>query len=249
MDSKYISCIIIGHGSYITEFKNNVIDTINIEIPIEIMLGTFATPTETCAYPEDLLIQLKDRLVQYSNDPNITDENINNTFQQLINQAQIDSSKFRYSDLDWAGEFSKKPFFTENWISGYNYVEKEYKKCPETEIQCATYILKNNVGINIGTSFTYNSITLTDMINYFIENFGINKIYIFDATCSIVKHPNGIDRVTDFRTLNRIRRNIIKFFSGGNKENKLKKHITKKYKKIKKYKKTKKQKNIKNKKT
>lgn len=238
MTERYVSCMILSHGEFLSVNGNGVVELIDITTPIDFMIGSFAVPTESCHYPPDYFRKMKDKMIDFSRNPNITDDNIGYTFQHMIGQSQEDSFSMRYRENDWAGYFHSKPFLSENWIYGNKYFEKNYTDCPEfkNEHTCGIYVLKNNVGIEIGQHIDYPSsgnFTFSELVNFFVHNFNINKLYIFDGSCGVVADPNDeYNYVKDPRTLNRLRRQISSLFAfrGGKKKKRRNQNKTKKRK-------------------
>jgi hypothetical protein len=222
---KYLTCVIIGHGGFLTKYdETNNPDLIEIITPVNFEMITFAAPTESCSYPPELLINLKDTLLTYLNDENITDNNINNVFQQAVNQSQIDVSRFRYGYKEWGGYFSETRYkFTENVISGNKYVEKIFKDCPEADITCGIYILKNNVNIPTGTRIHIDNFTFTDMCTLFKTKYNIDEMFLLDCTCSVIYNPENTEYIKDPRKKRNIMNHFLKAVKiNGGKKNKLK---------------------------
>jgi hypothetical protein len=215
-EEKYLALMIIGHGAYLTEYDNNVIDVIEMTTPIHILLGTFAAPTESCYFEADDLIELKDKLVEYSEEANNQGyKNMDNVFQHIVYQAQVDNKGKTYGDPNL--QLSNKPNLTENWINGNTYFDKIYSDCPEFhDISCGLYVINNNIAIPSGTYIKFNNrITLSDILNHYYEKYGIHKIYILDCSCSVVYNPERTRYIEDSRILRKIMRNVSKKFSGG----------------------------------
>ena len=222
MTTRYVSCMIIAHGKIITEYTNqHIIDSVQVNTAVPFTIATFAGPAETCTYPPDELIKLKDTLLKYGEQ--VPDERIDQIFPQLVNQSQVDSLGVNYGDPTWANYFSNRPMFTENWIRGNNYIEKKYTKCPDMQIECGIYILKNNVGITPGSLLDLHTpMYFSEIVHLFAERFKADHVYIVDCACSVVVDPDGNNTV-DSTTIRKISRNIVKLFSnggkGGNKTN------------------------------
>jgi len=109
-NNNYISFLIIGHGGFLTQFdeETNNTELINCQFStnINLNIGTFATPSESCVFPVDEMFNFRDKVIEYSNDISLTDENYGATFQHLIQQAELDSKGIRYISDEWSGFFS-----------------------------------------------------------------------------------------------------------------------------------------------
>jgi hypothetical protein len=227
MNEKYITCIVIAHGGLLTKHTiQNTYDTIEFETPINMNICAFAAPTETCRYPPDLLIDIKNYLL--SNTTKLYNENrlndINNVsayFNQLVNQSQEDILGVRYHDKEWAGHFSKNMHKTERWITGHKYVNKKFDyDNTGLNIDLGIYILANNVGIPFGSDYNYE--TLLELIRD-IENLNVTNLFMWDMSCSVVYEPDEKFYIQDKRTLNLIGRQVLKYVDttiGGNKKQK-----------------------------
>jgi hypothetical protein len=215
-----------------------------INLPMNISLCTFAVPTESCAYPDDKLIALKDELLERFEDS----ENMNDDiFKNILHVAQrTQKIGFTYSSDEWAPFFSKRHEYSEKWIRGRRCIDKKLVDCPDATIECGIYILQNNVGLENGTMISYDDgILFSKLFDYFANNHDVNKMYLLDTTCSVVYNPEMNGYINDERVKNNIFKHALTFMSGGKKYNfkkkiknksrkyTFKKNKSRKYKKIK----------------
>lgn len=201
-----------------------------IDLPINISLCTFAVPAESCAYPEDKLIALKDEMIYRLE---LHSENINNDiFKNIVHTSQRSHPiGFTYSSNEWAPYFTKRHEYSERWINGNKCINKKFTDCHELPIDCGVYILQNNVGIENGTILNYgnNGILFSELFDYFIDEYNVNKMYILDTTCSDVYNPEMNEYINDKYIINNIFKHGISLISGGKKNKKytLKKKVRK----------------------
>jgi hypothetical protein len=186
-----------------------------INLPMNISLCTFSAPTETCAYPEEELIALKDKLISrlenYANDMN------DKIFENILYVSQRSHPiGFTYSSDEWAPHFSKKPEYTERWIYGNQCIDKKFTDCHESEIDCDIYILQNNVGIENGSIIHYgDGILFSELFDYYADEYNVNKMYILDTTCSVVYNPEMNRHITNESIINNIFKYALQFIRGG----------------------------------
>lgn len=250
MEENFIVIMFVGHGGIMTEINGNsdmsnrssctkikwkrkedhrmmqsreeIIMPKFIDSSANISLCSFAVPTETCNYPDDEMMILKNELLngleQYYE--NMTDD----IFKDILHSAQLTSPiGFRYGSDDWAPHFTKRPSYAERWIHGNTYVDKMYSDDPESSIDCGIYILQNNIGLENGSLIRYkdNGTTLGEIIGDFELGFDVNKFYILDTTCSVVYNPELSDTIKDQDILDNIFECVVSMMRGGkNKKNK-----------------------------
>jgi hypothetical protein len=256
---KYISAVIIGHGGLVTQLNENSntheLVRCDFSKSIKLNICTFAAPSEECSYAPETLLYLKDTLIEKSQEYDFSKE----SFKILVVDSQLKASGFQYSSPEWSRFFSKKPRFTENWISGNSCFEKEYlnvEEDPLLEGKCGFYILKNNIGLPVGEFMEFDDgfNTLCSFISLFIDQFNVTNINILDCACSVL--INREEKKLSERGIRRMTRDVVKEIEhekvkkiktdkkyGGKKIN-----ITKKMKKTKKRGKTKNKKRRKTKK-
>jgi hypothetical protein len=191
---------------------------------------TFAVPTESCSYPEDTLINLKNELIyRLRQETQMNDE----IFKNILYVGQRRGREpFTYSSDVWAPYFTKRPQYTERWIYGKKYINKLYTDAPESPIDCGVYVLQNNVGIQNGVylSYSQDGTELKELIEYFEEEYDVNKIYMLDTTCSNVYNPEMNNFITDTNIIDNVFKYGVSLMSAG-KRHKRKKHKTNKNKK------------------
>lgn len=193
---------------------------------------TFAVPTEACSYPEDTLIDLKNELIYRLRPQTELNDEI---FKNILYVGQRRGiHPFTYNSDVWAPYFTKRPQYTERWIYGKKYINKLYTDDAEVPITCGVYVLQNNVGIQNGIDLSYSKdgTELKEFIEYFEQEYDVNKIYMLDATCSNVYNPEINDFITDPNVIDNVFKYGVSLMSAG-KRHKRKKHRTNKNKKIK----------------
>lgn len=218
---RYIACMFIGHGQFMTQYnQHGVEELVPIHAsPLEVSICTFAPPGEGCFYPPDMLINLKNKLVNYSS----SIEKFDRSFTDVIKSAQRETLGTTYSSPDWSPYFNKRPEFSEKCIKSNSYFEKEFSS--DEKLGCGIYIIKNNVMLpnNMYIPFDdpqYQIQTLSGIINFF-KDFYINNLFILDATCSIFVNPEHDARIDDERTIRRLRQDLVAIPRlGGRKKNK-----------------------------
>jgi hypothetical protein len=241
MDSseKYISAVIIGHGGFVTQLNenSNTHELVKCDFPKNIKLNicTFAAPSEECAYDPKTLLYLKDTLIEKSQEYDFSKE----SFRKLVVDSQLKAAGFVYSSPEWASYFSKKPKFTENWISGNSCFDKKYSSVEDDPLlkgKCGFYILQNNIKLPVGEFMEFDDgfNTLCSFISLFIHQFNVTNINILDCTCSVL--INREENVLSERGKRQMTRDVVKNFKYGGKIKKIKK--TKKIIKTKKRSKT-----------
>ena len=239
----YVVCMFIGHGTFLTnKNKEGIAELIPITSPLELSICTFAPPAETCFYPPEALLSLKNTLIGYSK--KIMDEDVDRSFQQLLLSAQQESGiNMSYSAPIWSGFFNKRPEFSELCIKSNKYFEKQFSSAEI--ILAGAYIIKSNIR-SIPTILPFsdqNFQTLSSIITFF-NNHNVKKIFILDATCSVFLGENGY--IEDEKTIRRLRHDLLKLPQFGGKKihskkklkKKKKRHFTKRKKYLKKNKKS-----------
>lgn len=211
---KYVFCMFIGHGYFVTRMNNQQLELVPISTsPLTLRICTFAPPGEGCHYPPDKLIELKDSLIQYSKKlPK--DDNFDKYIEQVISMAQSESAvTVTYRDPEWAGYFHKRPYFSEQCKKTNEYFEKIFSSDPE--IKTGIYIIKNNIGLPNGSIFSFDDFNnLTTIIQLF-TGLDVNGLYVLDATCSVFLNSTktgylDISKDKDARTIRRISQDLLK---------------------------------------
>lgn len=195
-----------------------------------ISLCTFAVPTESCFYEDNTLIALKyDLLDRVGNLSEINDDIFKNVL--YVGQRR-GKEPYTYSSKDWAPYFTKRPQYTERWVHGKKHINKIYKDAPESPVNCGIFMLQNNVGIKNGSLITHpeDGMTLKEIVEYFEEDYGVNKLYILDVTCSVVYNPEMDDYIRDPNILDNIFKHGVSLMTAGKIKNKSKRNKFKKNK-------------------
>lgn len=270
-EERYMACIIIAHGAFLTvnnksynPFKNYrhrnnpftgrkfkfeeeeeekrtrpremAIMPNLVDFPINVSLCNFAVPTESCEYPPMKLIALKDEMMRRFNQYEITnDQNMNDELFKNISYVSQRSSTalgVTYNDYPHLSTITKRPEYAERWIYGSRHINKIFTNCDELGIKCGIYVVQNNIGIKNGKMKSFgNGMLFDELINYFVEKYGVNKMYILDISCSEVYNPEMTEKITDREILYNIFNHARRMMRGGKKrkiKNKLKKCKSKK---------------------
>jgi hypothetical protein len=198
---KPLGIMITSHGRFVTTKLNREIsEEVEIEIP-PTTIYSFSADGESCAYPLDSMMQLAHKMKRADYGERITNE----SFLENVNQTQIDTLGYTYTDERWSYVFSRKPSFTGNVVKDRTtYFEKMFTTADKDkgnekypEYKSGVYVFYKEDGmIHDFYPIDYDSFKLqigypllSDILNYFKINFGINRFYIFDATCSVVSVP------------------------------------------------------------
>jgi hypothetical protein len=208
-NERYIWCIFLGHGSIINH--DDIVDYVHLrDLNVSVTTCQIAAPTSTCVMMPETLIKIKDWLIK--NENHIEDNRVNELFQQSIMSAQIENLKCLYRSKDWAecGErrFNIMPKHTEKYLYDLNRNDQlpdKFFTSSEEELygQSGVHIIKNNVGLDNGSSYLF-PMTLEGFISHFTANYGVNKFYLVDFTCSVLE-----ENVSE-RTRRYVARDIIK---------------------------------------
>lgn len=191
-----------------------------VDLPINITMCNFPVPTEECIYIAEEFINLKDRLISRFEEHESMNNNVINDeiFKYVVEASQKDSGAigFQYRDETWAPNYTKRPEYTEQWITGSKCIDKFFRGCSEFGIQCGIYIVQNNVGIKNGSMIPFNNndrILLSELIEDFSRNYQLNKMYILDTSCSIVANPEMNEAIEDRQILNNIFNHAVMMMS------------------------------------
>jgi hypothetical protein len=216
---RYIVCMFIGHGRFMTQYNSRgTEDLVPVDAsPLEVGIFTFAPPGESCWYPPDKLIELKDKLITYSRPVQTFDR----SFIDIIQNAEIETVGAKYSSDQWAPYFNRSPDLSELYIRSNSYFEKEFST--DKRMPSGVYIIKSNVGLRENNFVSFRDKrfkTLSGIINFF-KTLDINKLFIFDTTCSVFANPEYNNYISDDRTIRRLRKDILTMpRRGGRKINK-----------------------------
>ena len=173
---------------------------------IKLNICTFAAPSEECAYDPKTLLYLKDTLIEKSTSKE--------SFKKLVKDSQLTAAGFLYNSPEWAPYFSKKPKFTENWISGNSCFDKKYSSVEDDPLlkgKCGLYILQNNIELPVGEFMGFDDDgfnTLCSFISLFIDQFNVTNINILDCTCSVL--INREENVLSERGKRQMTRDVVK---------------------------------------
>lgn len=196
---KPLGIMITAHGRFVTTKRNREIpEEVEIEIP-PTTIYSFSADGESCAYPLDSMMSLAKKMKNAYD--GATRRITNESFLENVNQVQIDTIGYPYESKQWSGVFSRKPSFTGNVVKDTTkYFEKMFETSYDDQ-EGKTYKYKSGVyvfykenerildfypiGSDVFDSETRYTL-LSSILDYFSKNFGINRFYIFDATCSVV---------------------------------------------------------------
>lgn len=199
---KPLGIMITAHGRFVTTKHNRTHpEEVEIEIP-PTTIYSFSVDGESCAYPLDSMMQLAQRMKHADYGDRITNE----SFLENVNQTQTETLGYPYTDKRWSDVFSRKPSFTGNVVRDRTtYFEKLFTTADKDignkeeypEYNSGVYVFyKEDEMIDDFYPIEYRPFKsdigyplLSSILDYFKINFGINRFYIFDATCSVVSVP------------------------------------------------------------
>lgn len=218
--------MIIGHGQFITHANvTGREELVPIDTsPLKLSICTFAPPGESCFYPHDNLIDMKNKLVAYST----TIDNFEDSFQQSFEMAQKETLGRLYNSPEWAPFFNKRHELSESCIRSTRYFEKEFSS--DEHLECGIFIIKNNVGLTNNSVIALHDTLLSDLVDYF-KSLQVEHVFVVDTTCSVFLNVEKTDTITDERIIRRLRKHILTLPRiGGKRKRTKKRRMTKKRK-------------------
>lgn len=214
---QFVVLVICGHGGIVTEYTGrkkkrpltDAADILKINPVFEISQAkldiiTFAAPTEVCTYTPEGLRNLRVNLGKLikKNPQKYTSESGQIKFKTAVADVQkLGTLGVRYRSAEWAIDpnLTGAPNYTENHYIGKKYPEKKFT-FEGDEGKFGVFLVHTNIAdIPIMDYRPFlqeiqksdDGLYLSDIIGYF-NSAGVTKIYIMDATCSVIDDEHQI---------------------------------------------------------